>query len=106
MLDGMSSFRGFIDVLCGDLVNERCDSALTTAIRLSNDIRSLHEVCFRPYCLTHQHVGSFESCPWAPLQLAVVETFADDPLPLVTPLYSWHTFFDTPQELLTVAVSP
>lgn len=53
-----------------------------------------------------QQLGNLESVPCAPRQLAVVETFEDDPLPLVTPLYSWQTFLETPQEPLMVAVSP
>lgn len=53
-----------------------------------------------------QQLGNLERVPCAPRQLAVVETFEDDPLPLVTPLYSWQTFLETPQEPLMVAVSP
>jgi hypothetical protein len=53
-----------------------------------------------------QQVGNFASVPCDPRQLAVDETLADDPLPLVTPLYSWQTFLETPQELLMLATSP
>jgi hypothetical protein len=51
-------------------------------------------------------VGSLDSLPWLPWQLAVVSTLELLPLPLTTPLYSWQTFLVIPHELLMVAVSP
>ena len=40
------------------------------------------------------------------MQAELVFTLALLPLPLLTPLYSWHTFFVVPQDPLMEAVSP
>ena len=51
-------------------------------------------------------VGNVASLPWSPPQLALVVSFSLSPSPLLTPLYSLHTFLVVPHDPLILAVSP